>query len=153
MYQSIHLWSVAAVTVVFLIAGYLAMRFRRNERKKRALPVGVSLFQLGFEVFWRLIYLLVKGDSALSWWPVYPCNLGGILIPLIAMLRIFWAKRVFYLFGFVGGCMIHLLNCEVVDRLLGFTGDYMFFNMLEAHEKHRRVTNIKRGCRISAASF
>ena len=26
------------------------------------------------------------------------------------------------------------------------------FNMLEAHEKHRRVTNMKRGCRNSAAS-
>lgn len=25
-------------------------------------------------------------------------------------------------------------------------------NMLEAHEKHRRVTNMKRGCRNSAAS-
>ena len=28
----------------------------------------------------------------------------------------------------------------------------MNFNMLEAHEKHRRVLNIKRGCRNSAAS-
>ena len=28
----------------------------------------------------------------------------------------------------------------------------LFFNMLEAHEKHRRVTNMKRGCRNSAAS-
>ena len=31
-------------------------------------------------------------------------------------------------------------------------GIKMFFNMLEAHEKHRRVTNMKRGCRNSAAS-
>ena len=26
----------------------------------------------------------------------------------------------------VGGCLIHILNCEVIDRFLGFTGDYMF---------------------------
>ena len=26
----------------------------------------------------------------------------------------------------VGGCVIHLINCEGIDRLLGFTGDYMF---------------------------
>lgn len=31
-------------------------------------------------------------------------------------------------------------------------GIKMFFNMLEAYEKHRRVTNMKRGCRNSAAS-
>lgn len=183
MYGSIHLWSVAAVAVVFLTTVYLGMRFRGSERKKRALLVGISFFQLGFELFWRLVYLLVKGDSILSWWPVYPCNLGGILIPMIALLKVSWAKRMFYLFGFVGGCltfampegifcsdvlsfpilksilqhtglllipvlellggtyrptlkdmgwvtggcMIHLLNCEGIDRLLGFTGDYMFF--------------------------
>ena len=27
----------------------------------------------------------------------------------------------------VGGLLIHLFNCEVITRLLGFTGDYMFF--------------------------
>ena len=26
-----------------------------------------------------------------------------------------------------GGCLIHLFNCEFIDRLLGFQGDYMFF--------------------------
>ncbi len=25
------------------------------------------------------------------------------------------------------GCLVHVLNCEGIDRLLGFTGDYMFF--------------------------
>ena len=27
----------------------------------------------------------------------------------------------------IGGCLIHILNCEGIDRLLGFDGDYMFF--------------------------
>ena len=26
----------------------------------------------------------------------------------------------------ITGCLIHLLNCEVLDRLQGFNGDYMF---------------------------
>ena len=25
------------------------------------------------------------------------------------------------------GCFVHLINCEGIDRLLGFTEDYMFF--------------------------
>lgn len=114
---------------------------------------------------------------------MYPCNLGGILLPIIALVNWQTGKKMFYLFGFVGGvltfaiadgifssdvlvfpivksilqhtglllipmleyvsgtyrpslkhlgwvilgCLIHLINCEVIDRLLGFTGDYMFF--------------------------
>ena len=181
MYQSIHLWSVTAVVAVFLLV--VVFGGRLNEKGRRTLLRSIAVFQLAFEVFWRVVYVTVKGDSLLCWWPVYPCNLGGILIPVFALTSWRRGKQFFYLFGFVGGaltfgypngifcsdilsfpilksilqhtglllipalefvsnsyrpslkdlgwvvcgCGIHIINCEVISRLLGFTGDYMFF--------------------------
>lgn len=183
MYQDIHLYSLAAVVAAVLILTAWQLCHRKNQTACRKLIVAVSIFQISFEVIWRLVYLLIKGDSILCWWPMYPCNLGGILIPVIALLNRKNGKKLFYLFGFVGGvltfampegifssdvlvfpilksilqhtgillipileyisgsyrptlrdmgwvtagCLIHLVNCEGIDRLLGFTGDYMFF--------------------------
>lgn len=182
-YQSIHLYSTLAVVSAVIIALILGLKYRNNPSAHRKMLKAVSIFQLGFEVFWRLIYLLVKGDSILCWWPLYPCNLGGILVPIIALGNWQRGKKMFYLFGFVGGCLtfaipegifsnnvlvfpivksilqhtglllipileytgntyrptlkdmgwviagliVHLVNCEGIDRILGFTGDYMFF--------------------------
>jgi len=183
MYQPIHLYSTAAVLAVFLAIVMIAVRNRKDPERNRRLLVWISVFQLSFEVLWRLIYVFVRGDSIVNWWPMYPCNLGGILLPLFALLNCKRGKQMFYLFGFiggcltfalpegifctdvlvfpvlksilqhtglllipavelisdtyrpklkdlgwvVGGCLIHLFNCEVMDRWFGFTGDYMFF--------------------------
>ena len=182
-YTPIHYWSIAAVGAVFVLFFLLAFFLRKHKKQQRVLLVSVALFQLLFEVAWRLIYLFIKGDAIACWWPVYPCNLGGILLPIIALTRWQTGKKMFYLFGFiggvltfaisdgifsnnvlvfpilksilqhtglllipmleyvsgtyrptlkhigwvVGGCLVHLINCEGIDRLLGFTGDYMFF--------------------------
>lgn len=182
-YQAIHWYSFAAVAVVWCAVVGMAVKNRRAGRSNRKMLVGICVFQLAFEILWRLIYVFVRGDSFLSWWPLYPCNVGGILLPLFALLRNQTGKRMFYVFGFVGGvltfaipdgifssdvlvfpivksllqhtglllipavelvsetyrptlrhmgwitggCLIHLFNCEVITRLLGFTGDYMFY--------------------------
>ncbi len=179
-YQAIHLIATAAVAVLVLAA---ALYGKMGGTQKRKLLVAISIFQLSFEVLWRLIYIFVKQDSLVSLWPMFPCNLGGILIPAIALCRWKTGKKMFYLFGFVGGvltfampegifcsdvlsfpilksilqhtglllipvleyfdgsfrpnikdlgwcvlgCLVHVVNCEGIDRLLGFTGDYMFF--------------------------
>jgi len=183
MYQAIHLYSTAAVIAIFIAVCIIAAVNQKQPKHCRKLLVAISIFQLAFEVIWRLIYLFIKGDTILCWWPMYPCNLGGILVPLFALLDWKRGKQMFYLFGFiggvltfampdgifsndvlvfpivksilqhtglllvpavewisgtyrptlkhfgwvVGGCLIHLVNCEGIDRLLGFTGDYMFF--------------------------
>ena len=182
-YTAIHYWTIAAVAAMFVLFLTAAILLRKHPRQQRKILVGVALFQLAFEVAGRLIYLFVKGDHISCWWPMYPCNLGGILLPIIALVNWQTGKKMFYLFGFVGGvltfaiadgifssdvlvfpivksilqhtglllipmleyvsgtyrptlkhlgwvilgCLIHLINCEVIDRLLGFTGDYMFF--------------------------
>jgi len=183
MYQAIHWYTLAVVLLALAAAVAFCLCNRENSTRCRKLLVAVSVFQLGLEVIWRLIYLFIKGDTILCWWPMYPCNLGGILVPLFALLDWKRGKQMFYLFGFiggvltfampdgifsndvlvfpivksilqhtglllvpavewisgtyrptlkhfgwvVGGCLIHLVNCEGIDRLLGFTGDYMFF--------------------------
>lgn len=182
-YQAIHLYSVLAVAAACLIVALVGRSRKVDVKGKQQLLRGIAIFQLAFEMAWRLIYLTVKEDSILCWWPLYPCNLGGILLPIIALCNWERGKKMFYLFGFVGGvltfaipngifcrdvmsfpilksvlqhtgilmipileyCMgsfrptlrhmgwviggllIHLFNCEVITRLLGFTGDYMFF--------------------------
>ncbi len=179
-YQAIHLIPAAMVIVAVAAA---AVCGSQGGRQKRKLLVAISVFQLSFEVLWRLVYLFIKGDPLTALWPMYPCNLGGILIPIIALCNWKTGKKMFYLFGFVGGvltfvmpegiftsnvlsfpilksilqhtglllipvleyadgtyrtelrhfgwcvlgCVIHAVNCEGIDRLLGFTGDYMFF--------------------------
>ncbi len=179
-YQAIHGYSALAVMLV--LAAVLVLGVKGSPRLRRELLRGISVFQLVFEVSWRLIYLFINGGDIIEWWPKYPCNLGGILIPVIALCRWNTGRRMFYLFGFVGGVLtfavpegifgrdvlvfpilksilqhtgllmipaleyvggsfrprvrdmgwvilgllIHLFNCEVLTRLLGLTGDYMY---------------------------
>lgn len=182
-YQAIHLYSALAVAAACVIVALVGCSRKVETKKKQQLLRLIAVFQLAFEVFWRAIYVTVKGDSILCWWPLYPCNLAGILLPILALCNWETGKKMFYLFGFVGGVLtfaipdgifcrdvmsfpilksvlqhtgillipileysmgsfrptlkhmgwtvggllIHLLNCEGIDRLLGFTGDYMFF--------------------------
>ncbi len=179
-YQAIH--SISTATVLLAVAA-VAILGRVKAVPKRKLLVGIALFQLGFEILWRLVYFFIKGETLASLWPMYPCNLGGVLVPVIALLDWKPGKKMFYLFGFVGGvltfaipdgiftadvmsfpilksilqhtglllipvlefadgtyrpslryfgwcvlgCIVHAINCEVIDRLLGFEGDYMYF--------------------------
>lgn len=181
-YQAMHGWTVLAVTVLLAAAVFFGSSRKMDVRGKRKILVGIAVFHLVFELTWRLIYLLVKGDEISCWWPTWPCNLSGILIPIIALANWKTGKKMFYLFAFVGavltfalpediftssvmvfpivksviqhtgillipvyeycagtyrpgirdmgwvvaGLLVHLLNCEGISRLLGFTGDYMF---------------------------
>ena len=100
-YTAIHYWTIAAVAAMFVLFLTAAILLRKHPRQQRKILVGVALFQLAFEGAWRLIYLFVKGDSISCWWPMYPCNLGGILLPIFALANCRRGKQMFYLFGFV----------------------------------------------------
>lgn len=182
-YASIHLWTIAIVLVLTLAVACFAYVNRNHPRRTRAMLTAICAFQLTFEISWRLIYRFVSNAPLETLWPMYPCNLGGILIPLIALCGVRRLKQMFYLFGFVGGVLtfaipegifsndtlvfpilksilqhtgllmipvleyadrtyrpsledlgwviagslIHVINCEVIVRFMGLTGDYMFF--------------------------
>jgi len=130
MYQAIHLYSTAAVIAVFLMVFVTAIINRNQPQRNRKLLVAISIFQLGFEILWRLVYLFIKGDSILCWWPMYPCNLGGILIPLFALLDLKKGKQMFYLFGFVGG----VLTFAMPDGI--FSSDVLVFPIVKSILQH-----------------
>ena len=182
-FTQIYWVSLICVIVSLILVVLLGLSKKINDKGKRIILKSIAIFQLGFEILWRLIYLFVRKDNILCWWPLYPCNLGGIIIPIIALINNQTGKKMFYLFGIVGacltfaipegifssnvlvfpilksilqhtglllipafeytskffrpslksfgflilGCFVHLINCEGIDRLLGFEGDYMFF--------------------------
>ena len=51
---------------------------------------------------------------------------GLLMIPALELVAGTYRPTLKGMGWVVGGCLIHLINCEVIDRLLGFTGDYMF---------------------------
>lgn len=130
MYQAIHWYSLAAVLVVLVAAVVFCICNRKYSDRCRKLLVGISVFQLIFEVVWRLVYLLIKGDPILCWWPSYACNLGGVLLPIIALLNWRKGKQMFYLFGFVGG----LLTFAMPDGI--FCRDVFVFPILKSVLQH-----------------
>ena len=180
-YGAQHLISFGLVILVCVLLIIYAKGKAQESNKIKVLKA-IAIFQLSFEVILRLIYLFVKHDTFPAIWPMYPCNLAGIIIPLACLLDNKIMKKMFYLFGFIGGVLtffypngifsssffvfpilksvlqhtglviipiyeyalkkyrpslydypyifigllVHLLNCEVIDRLLGLNEDYLF---------------------------
>ena len=182
-YKAIHLITVAVILAITITFGILCASKKISEKTKRNMLIGTCAFHLIFEVTWRILYITIRHDSWLSTYPMYPCNLSGILIPIIALCDFKPGKKLFYLFGFATGVLtfvmpegiftrsvltfpilksilqhtglilipvmeyasgkykeniknfnwlfvglvIHVINAEVIDPLLGFNGDFMFF--------------------------
>ena len=184
-YKAMHLITTAIV-LFFVILFSIIASINENKvsaKTKNIILKSICIFQLFFEVLWRELSITVNHSEAVALYPMYPCNLGGILIPIISLLDLKVGKKMFYLFGFIGGvltfimpqgifcstvfsfpilksvlqhtgllliptfeffmkkyrpyagdylwlvlgCIVHTINCEVIDRLLGLTGDYMYF--------------------------
>ena len=52
---------------------------------------------------------------------------GILLIPILEYAMDTYRPTLRHMSWVLVGLLIHLFNCEVVTRWLGFTGDYMFF--------------------------
>ena len=52
---------------------------------------------------------------------------GLLLIPLLELGGGTFRPSIRHMGWVVAGLLVHLANCEGIDRLLGFEGDYMFF--------------------------
>ena len=132
-YTDIHIYSIVAVLAVTVVILLFGISRRVDQKQKQWLLKAICWFQLGFEVLWRLLYVFVIGNSVVCWWPLYPCNLGGVLIPLIGLLNLTVGKKMFYLFGFVGG----VLTFAVPDGI--FTSDILVFPILKSILQHTGV--------------
>ena len=132
-YQAMHGWTVVAVTAILAVIIFLGATKKIEARGKRKILVGIAVFHVVFEVAWRLIYLLVKGDEIRCWWPVWPCNLSGVLIPLIALSNWKTGKKMFYLFGFVGAILTFALPEDI------FTNSVMVFPIVKSVIQHTGI--------------
>jgi hypothetical protein len=53
---------------------------------------------------------------------------GLLLIPVLEYISGEYRPTLKDIGWVILGCLVHIVNCEGIDRLLGFTGDYMFFH-------------------------
>lgn len=133
MYKAIHWYTLAAVALLFLVLLAIEHRLDKKDSCKYKLIIWISAAQLAFEIAWRLIYLFVKKEQPNQLWPSYPCNLGGILIPLVALCQWKPGKKLFYLFGFVGA----ILTFAYPDDI--FCTDVMVFPVLKSILQHTGI--------------
>ncbi|MBO5775846.1 MAG: YwaF family protein [Clostridia bacterium] len=108
-YQAIHFIPLAIVIVLVAICAILGASKRISDKDKRKILIGIAVFQLVFEVFWRIIYITVKQSQWVDLYPMYPCNLNGILVPIAALINNKTMKKMFYLFGFIGGVLTFVM--------------------------------------------
>ena len=78
-YTAIHWVSFAVVAAIAVALAFIAGSKRISDRAKNNTIIAVAVFQIVFEVGWRILYLY-KGNKFLSLWPFYPCNLADFLL-------------------------------------------------------------------------
>lgn len=105
-YGLIHILSIVFVVASCIIL--TVMGTKMNKENKRKTIILLATFGIGFEVFWRIVYL-INGSPLIDLYPFYPCNLAGILIPLIALSNKRMLKEVFYLFALIGGIVTYVM--------------------------------------------
>ena len=95
-YTAMHFIVIAVVVVGVAICAILGANKRISDKSKRKILIGIALFQLAFEVFWRLIYIFVMKCKWVDLYPMYPCNLNGILVPIACLLDNKILKKMFF---------------------------------------------------------
>ena len=131
-YGAVHLVGFALVLAVAAVLAFVAASKRISDKAKDITIACVALFQLGFEVFWRILFLC-QGSPFLSLWPYYPCNLAGILLPLALLCRCKKMKECFYLFGFLGGIVTFVYPVGIFDH------PYLTFGILKSILQHTGI--------------
>ena len=115
-YGTTHLVAMGILIALTIILSIVAAK--RGQKVTYIILLTLAIFQLVFEVFWRIWYLSL-GDPVNTIWPLYPCNLAGILVPLAVVTNNVTLKKMFYLFGFLGGIITFaipqgIFNVEVL---------------------------------------
>lgn len=130
MYKEIHIASTIIVVCVCVILAIIGSNKKITDKNKRTVLKIIAIFQLSFEVLWRAIYLFFFKTEINQLWPMYPCNLGGVLIPIIALTNNRTMKDMFYVFGFIGACLTFAMPEGIFCR------DVMSFPILKSVLQH-----------------
>ncbi|MDR1629759.1 MAG: YwaF family protein [Oscillospiraceae bacterium] len=127
-YGTVHI--LAVVFLVLLSAALSVFGAKKmSETGRRKTVVTLAVLALGFEVFWRIVFL-ARGKEAIELYPFYPCNLAGLLVPVIALSNNKILKEMFYLFAFIGG----VVTFAIPDGI--FTNQYLTFPILKSILQH-----------------
>ena len=131
-YRPIHWYTIAAIAVITIIAVIWQLQLNGGKKAGKLITT-IAWIQLVFEIGWRLIYLLFHHTPWAELWPSYPCNLGGILIPLIALTDWKTGKKMFYLFALVGA----VLTFSIPDGI--FTSNVFVFPIFKSVMQHTGI--------------
>lgn len=115
-YALIYIISMIIIFLICVAFGIVAGS-KLSAKTKKIVLYSIAIFQLSFEVLWRIIYLF-RGDKILSLWPYYICNLNGILIPIAVLTNSKVMKNLFYVFGFIGGVITMALPQGIFNNAL-----------------------------------
>lgn len=131
---SLLYWITLVITLAILgtlIA--LSLSKKVSYKVKQRVLIGVSIFHISFEVLWRIVYIIFKHSSFASIWPMYPCNLGGIIVPIVCLLNTKKGKDLFYAFGFIGACLSFALPGDM------FCYNFMAFPLFKSALQHTGI--------------
>lgn len=127
-YGTVHILSIVFVALLCILLSVFGTK-KMGEQGKRKIIVALAFLGLAFELFWRILFL-VQGKGAIELYPFYPCNLAGILVPIIALTNNKTLKEMFYLFAFIGG----IVTFAIPDGI--FTNQYLTFPILKSILQH-----------------
>ena len=127
-------WMTLLFTLLIL-GGLIALCLIKKVpyKVKQNVLVGVSIFHIAFEVLWRIVYIAFKNATFASLWPMYPCNLGGIIVPIVCLMNSKRGKDLFYVFGFVGACLSLMLPGNM------YSYDFMAFPLFKSALQHTGI--------------
>ena len=132
-YGTVHMLAIAVLVVLCLVLTVVGLG--SSQKGKRRIIVAVATFGIAFEVFWRIVFIVQKADL-IELYPFYPCNLAGIIIPLIAFSNNKMLKELFYLFAFIGGVVTYAIPQGV------FNNQYLTFGILKSILQHYAIVII-----------
>lgn len=120
---------VCAIILIVLTVVLSIVARKCGNKATKIILYSVAGFQLFFELFWRVLYMCIGYDPNVLW-PLYPCNLAGILVPLAVLLNNKIMKKMFYLFGFIGGVLTFVMPQGI------FCNQYLNFPILKSVLQH-----------------
>lgn len=126
-YGGVHITSIVILAALCIFLSLWGQKVTEQVRRKTIIALSVAA--LGFEFFWRIIFL-TQGAGAADIYPFYPCNLAGILVPIIALTKNKTLKEMFYVFAFIGGIITFAIPEEI------FTNQYLNFPILKSILQH-----------------
>ena len=129
-YGKIHLTATAVFIVVTVLMCIVGKRLTPKNRRK--VIIVAAALSLGFEIFWRGVWI-GRGVTPLETWPLYPCNLAGVLVPLIAFSNNKTLKEIFYVFAFIGGIITFVYPQGI------FVNEVLNFSILKSILQHTAI--------------